>query len=380
MFLTEIEDAPSHRIYDEIMRRMDSGEEIVSLAIGEPSFETPSPIITKAYESMRGGATHYTSSFGTPEVRRAISRKVHRKNGIRAEPANTIFSTTKLAVYASLLSISQRGYEVLVPDPGYYYSDPVRMAGGRPVWYRLGEDFSLDLEKIRKVVTRRTKAIVLNDPSNPTGKVFERGELAEVYSFCRERGLYIISDESYEDLVYEKRHYSVGANERSPDLVFSLFSLSKSYAMTGWRAGYVVASRKNVKLINRFIENAVTCFPPFIQAAAAFALENGEGDIARFREELKARRGILEEGLEGMRGIDYKRTEGAFYSFPRLLAPVKSSDFCSRLLRDHNLALIPGSLFGPSGEHHLRISFGASREAIKDGTRRLGLALQGLRP
>jgi len=378
MFLSEIEDAPSHQIYDEIMRRMESGEEVVSLAIGEPSFETPAPIINAAYRSMEGGATHYTSSHGTPEVRKVISRKVRKKNAIEAEPSNAIFLTTKLAVYASLLSVAQRGYEVLVPDPGYYYSDPVRMAGGRPVWYRLGEDFSLDLENIRRKVTKRTRAIILNDPSNPTGKVFDRSELAEVYAFCRERGLHIISDESYEDLVYERKHHSVGANEKSPDLVFSLFSLSKSYAMTGWRAGYVVASRKNVNLINRFLENAVTCFPPFIQAAAAFAIENGDRYTARFMEELKARRGILERELDGMPKIEYSRTEGAFYSFPRLRASVKSADFCARLLRDQNLALIPGSLFGPSGEHHLRISFGGDRETIREGTSRLRLALERL--
>ncbi len=379
MLLSEIEDLPAGEIYSEILRKKAAGENVVSLAIGEPSFETPTAIIRAAYKSIRDGETHYTSSYGTPEVRRAIANKVRRKNGIKAEPANAIFLTTKLAVYASLISLLGQAQEVLIPDPGYFYSDPVLLAGGRPVRYELGRDFSLDVDKISKRVTSRTRAIIINTPSNPTGKVHERAELAEVYNFCKTRGLFIISDESYEDLVYEKKHYSIGAMEDRPESVFSVFSLSKSYAMTGWRAGYVVTARENIRLINRFLEHTVTCFPPFIQAAAVFAIQNGDRYIEEFRRELKERRRILEEGLEEMPRIDYTRTEGAFYSFPRLMAHSRSTDFCRELLRKHNLALVPGAFFGPLGEHHLRVSFGASREDIEEGTKRLKLALKSLK-
>src|SRR5712692_4888426 len=165
--LEELAGSPAYEIFNEVSRRKAAGEDMVSLAIGEPSFATPPEIIEAAYQSMKSGATHYVGSYGIPELRDAISQKTTEKNHIRANPGNTVFITTKLAVYACVMASGVAGGDVLIPDPGYYYSEPVIMNGGRPVRYPLGEDFAVDTEAIKKVATEKTRAIIINTPSNP---------------------------------------------------------------------------------------------------------------------------------------------------------------------------------------------------------------------
>jgi aspartate/methionine/tyrosine aminotransferase len=371
MFLDKIHDSPAFEIFNMASRKHAMGEKVFSLAIGEPSFDTPLPIVEAAYESMKSGGGHYTSSWGSKDLRDAIVEKVQRKNRIRAATENVIFMTTKLAIYASLLSVSKTRYEALVPDPGYYYSEPVLLSGGRPVRYALADDFSLDLDEVESKITSRTRVIIVNTPSNPAGKVFDRRALRGLLDLCLERGIKVISDEAYEDLVYEKKHVSIGSMEESPAAVVSLFSLSKSYAMTGWRAGYVVGDGETIRTINRFLETAVTCFPPFIQAASAYAIRNCESYTAAFRDELRRRREILEGALSEIPSLECQKIDGAFYAFPRFKRRLGSMEVANRLLDEHNVAVLPGVIFGPSGEGHLRISFGSSPETIVEGTRRL---------
>jgi len=371
LILDEIQDSPAFEIFNLAAKKQARGERVYSLAIGEPSFDTPLPIVRAAYNSMRSGGGHYGSSWGTEDLRRAIVEKVTRKNKIKAEMENVIFITTKLSIFASLLSVAAAGDETLVPDPGYYYSEPVTLSGGRPVRYRLGRDFSLDVDEIESKMTSKTRAVIVNTPSNPTGKVFGKKELKTLLDLCIERKVKLISDEAYEDLVYEKKHISLGSMERAPETVVSLFSLSKSFAMTGWRAGYVVAESATIRRINRFLETAVTCFPPFVQAASAYALRNCERYTTMFRQELKERRAILEEGLSKIPALELGNIEGAFYGFPRYQTRPTSKVVARQLLEAKSVAVLPGAIFGPSGEKHLRISFGSSRETLLEGTKRL---------
>ena len=209
MFLEEVERSPSLEMVNLVLAKIAKGEKVVSLAIGEPSFNTPDEINEVASNSMRSGNVHYTSAYGTREVREAIKRKVAKKNGIHAEIENTLFCTTKLSVYAALVAASNKAYDALIPNPGYFYSEPVILSGGRPIYYKLKKDFSLNIDEIKKKATRRVKVIIINSPSNPTGKVFARTELEELYEFCHKRKIFIISDEAYEDLIYEGQHFSV---------------------------------------------------------------------------------------------------------------------------------------------------------------------------
>jgi aspartate aminotransferase len=378
MHLDEIEGSPTLELVNLVLQKQAKGEKILSLAIGEPSFDTPKEIIEAAYNSMLSGKTHYTSSYGIPEVREAIRKKVWKRNGIKAELDNTIFVSTKLGVYVSLQAVSQQPYEALIPDPGYFYSEPVVLSGGKPVYYRLSENFSLDMEEVKRKTGDRTKVIIINTPANPTGKVLGKDELRELYDFCSTKGIYILSDEAYEDLVYEKNHFSIGSLERQPEYVISLFSLSKSYAMTGWRAGYVVGSERVVYLINKFLENTLTCFPPFIQYASAYALDHGDSYIEKFRQEFFKRRQLLMDSVKQIGGLKLPEIEGAFYAFPRYRAKMGSVEFAKRLLDKHGVAVLPGSSFGPSGEGHIRISFSGSEESIEQGINKLSLFLSDI--
>jgi len=367
MFLEEVENSPSLEMVNLVLAKVAKGEKVVSLAIGEPSFNTPTEIVEVACEAMRSGDVHYTSSYGTMEVREAIKRKTAKKNGIHAEIPNTIFCTTKYSVYAALAAASNKAYDALLPDPGYFYWEPVVLSGGRPVFYTLNKDFSLDIDDIKKKTTRRTKVILVNSPSNPTGKVLKRTELKELYEFCRDRKIFIISDEAYEDLVYDEQHFCVGSLEPKPEFVISLFSLSKSYAMTGWRAGYVVASERIIYLINKFLENTVTCFPPFIQKASAYALDNGDKYIAKFRTELENRKKLLASKIEEIDALEPYKTEGAFYAFPRYTKKMRSRELVKVLLDKYGIAVLAGASFGHAGENHLRFSFSMSPETIENG-------------
>jgi aspartate/methionine/tyrosine aminotransferase len=376
--LKDIGDSVSYGIFGEVNEMASRGVKVYPLAIGEPSFPTPTAIIQKARESMEAGDTHYVSSYGIPEVREAIRDKVRKRNRIRAEISNTMFISTKLAVYASIVATTGGGGEVLIPNPGYFYSQPVVLAGAKPVWYRLAEDYALDLDAVRKKTTRRTRAIIVNTPSNPTGKMLTRKELGALLDYAREEAIAVISDESYEDLVYDREHVSMGSLEPEPSSVISIFSLSKSFAMTGWRAGYVVAGEKTIGLLDRFIEHTLSCFPPFIQRASAYALSEGGASTRRFREELRERRSLMERMMRKIPRLDFVRAEGAFYAFPKYDARISSLEFSRRLLDFTGVAVLPGSIFGSAGEKHLRISFAAPRETIEEGMGLLGKFIEKL--
>jgi aspartate/methionine/tyrosine aminotransferase len=367
MFLEEVENSPSLEMVNLVLAKVAKGEKVISLAIGEPSFNTPPEIVEVACQAMRSGDVHYTSSYGTMEVREAIKRKVARKNQIHADISNTIFCTTKFSVYAALAAASNKAYDALLPNPGYFYWEPVVLSGGRPVFYALKEDFSLDIDEIKKKITPRTKVILVNSPSNPTGKVLKRSELEELYEFCKDRDIFIISDEAYEDLVYTGQHSYIGSFEPKPEIVISLFSLSKSYSMTGWRAGYVVANERIVYLINKFLENTVTCYPPFIEKASAYALDNGDKYISEFRAELENRKRLLERKIAEIAALEPYTTDGAFYMFPKYTKKMKSRELVKLLLDKYGVAVLAGASFGDAGENHLRFSFSMAPETIEAG-------------
>jgi aspartate/methionine/tyrosine aminotransferase len=277
-----------------------------------------------------------------------------------------------MAIYAvgMALNLSPKS-EVLVPDPGYFYSEPSLMAGLVPVTYDLNTDYSFNFDDIRKKINSRTRAIFINTPSNPTGVVYSEKELRELYSICREKNIKIVSDEAYEDLVYEKSHFSIGSLESEPDLVISIFTLSKSYSMTGWRGGYIIAEENIVKRIGKFMEHAVTCFPAFIQHAAVVALTKCDREVMDFREKFRQRRDLAVSRLKEIDQISVNKVEGAFYIFPQFSVKMTSDKLSREILNKANVALLPGSAFGKRGEGHLRFSYSGSLEDIDEGMDRL---------
>lgn len=376
--LKQIEDSGSYSVFGKVAEMAAKGLKVYPLAIGEPSFSTPKAIIEKAYEAMEAGNTHYVSSFGIPEVRDAIKDKVREHNKISAEIPNVMYISTKLSVYASVIATAGVGDEVLIPNPGYFYQQPIALAGANAVWYELADDYSLDIDTIRKKTTGKTKAIIMNTPSNPTGKMLGKEELKELLEFCNEKKIWVISDESYEDLVYSKQHVSIGSLEPVPSTVISLFSLSKSFAMTGWRAGYAVADKQVIRTMVKFIEHTLSCFPPFIQFASAYALRKEWGSTTQFREELRKRKELVEGMMARISRFHSTSIDGAFYAFPKYDAEIGSIEFSQELLESKGVAVLPGRIFGPAGEGHVRISFAAPRETIEGGMQLVGEFLEGL--
>lgn len=371
MYVSELEGSPSLEVVNIVLQRLARGDKLISLAIGEPMYDTPREIIEVAYNEMLRGNTHYTSSFGTAEVRDAISRKVKSRNSINAGPENTLFITSKQAIHAAMMAVAGKRNEILLPDPGYFYSEPAYLAGLRPINYNLAPDNTLDVEKIENKITENTTALMINTPSNPTGRVLGREELQQVVELAEKHNFHIISDEAYEDLVYEKKHISTGSLEADPDRVISVFTLSKSYSMTGWRSGYTVGSKDIIGKMARVIEHTYTCSPPFIQKASAYALENGSSYIEKFRKEFREKRDFLLKRLNDIDALECGPMEGAFYAFPEYRKSVGSSDLAKGLLSKHDVAVLPGSAFGQKGENHIRISYSGTQESLKEGVDKL---------
>ena len=351
-----------------VFDKLSKGEKVISLAIGEPLQDTDKEIIDYATKAMFEGYTHYVPTPGIPEFRKSAAEKVNRKNSIKADVENVIFVPSKFAIYSALTAIGMNSsMEVLVPDPGYFYEEPVMLSGMKPVRYKLNADFSLNINEISSKINKSTRALIINDPGNPTGRIFKESELKMVYDLCLKHNIFIISDEAYEDIIFTGTHKSIGSYEIKPELVISIFTLSKTFAMTGWRAGYLVASPKIIKNLIKYLENTVTCFPPFIQLASAFALRNTDRLVRPLLEDFRKNRRIIIEELSGFNGIDFIEPEGAFYVFPSYRLKIKSTVFANNLLNTKSIAVLPGVAFGETGETHFRISYSGKTDDIING-------------
>jgi aspartate aminotransferase len=369
--IDEVTESPILALIDQIFRLRQAGEPVLGLHIGEPDFDTPQGIRDAAYRAMNEGFTHYVSAQGMPDLRDAIARRLHERNGISASADDIVVMSAKFAIYATLLATIRAGDEVILPDPTYLFEQPLQLVGGRPVFVPLKPDFSLDVDALRAAVTSRSRLLILVSPANPTGRVLRADEVRAAVEIARDAHLTIVSDETYEALIYEGEHVSP-ARVAGPDVpVVTVGSFSKLYAMTGWRAGFVVAPPEVRMRLVKVMEHTLTCLPPFVQKACLWALGNAAADEERFRRLFRERRDHLLDRLRTVDGLTAVKPEGAFYVFPRYDAPLDSVEFCSKLLAKEKLALVPGVAFGPHGERHVRISYTSSTATMDDGMDRL---------
>lgn len=371
MSVDAVTESPILSLIDQIFRLRQEGETVLGLHIGEPDFETPAGIRDAAYRAMNEGFTHYVSAQGMVDLREAIARRLTSRHRIPARAKDVVVLPAKFAIYATLLATLAPGDEVLLPDPTYLFEQPIQLIGGRPVFVPLGPDFSLDAEAIRRAVTHRSKVLILVSPANPTGRVLRAEEVREAVEIARDHHLTIVSDETYESLIYEGTHLSP-ASVAGPEVpVVTIGSFSKLYAMTGWRAGFAVAPPEIRARLVKVMEHTLTCVPPFVQKACLWALENAGPDEERFRSAYRTRRDHLLTRLATVGGLRTTRPGGAFYLFPRYDLALPSLSFCTQLLNEEKLAVVPGVAFGPHGEHHVRISYSSPVEALDDGVARL---------
>ncbi len=351
--------------------------DVVRLEVGEPLFTTPQHIVEAAYLAARQGYTRYTANAGIPSLRSLIARRVSEDYGVRATPDNVIVTVGAIgALSGAVRAVVDPGDEVLIPDPGWpNYEMIVRCAGAVPRRYPLlaERDYLPDPSVIDGLVGDRTRALIVNSPSNPLGTVFPEGLVRELVELACRRDIFLISDEVYEKIVFEGRHHS--ASTFDPDgRVIAVFSVSKTYAMTGWRIGYAVAAEPVVRQMAKLQEAYVSCAPSVSQKAAEAALSGPQDCVEEMRrtyqENLSVALSVLEQN-----GMRYLKPAGAFYVWIHVGCE-DSGSFAKQLLTTHKVAVAPGTTFGPSGKEYVRISLAARAEDIREGLNRLASAMR----
>ncbi len=366
------------RRYFDIAATMDN---VISLGIGEPSFETPRHITQKGVESLLCGQTAYTSNAGMIELRRAIASYIETLYGVSYHPANEIVVTVGVseALWLALKAILDPGDEVLVVQPCFVANAAaVEMAGGVPVIVDayVEHDFQVTGAHLKAAVTSRTKAILISYPNNPTGAVLTPKHLEEVAAVARKHDLLVISDEIYERLVYGVQHQCFASLPDMRERTILLSGMSKSFAMTGWRIGYATAPASIMEAMLKLHQYLIMSAPTVGQYAAIEALTRGEQDVAMMRDEYDRRRKLIVDGFNTL-GMTCFEPRGAFYAFPCVNASgMTDEEFCENLLREEQVAVVPGSAFGKSGSGFIRASYTNSYENIEEALERMARFMQ----
>jgi len=362
------------RRFFDILATMD---DVISLGVGEPDFDTPREIVEAGVESLREGRTHYTSNFGTIELRRALSAHLEGRHGVRYAPENEILITVGAseAVDLALRATCDPGEEVILHEPSYVaYVPAIVFAGGvvRAVATRFEDDFALDPAAVRAAVTPRTKALFLGYPANPTGAVLDDDVQDELARIAREHDLLVYSDEIYDRLAYGTyRHRAFSSLPGMRERTVLMGGFSKAYAMTGWRVGWLCAPAPILEGIVKVHQYGIMSAPTVAQDAALAALVGGEPHVEAMVAEYDRRRRLLVDGLNRI-GLATFEPRGAFYAFPRITSTGLTSDqFAERLLREERVAVVPGNAFGPSGEGHVRMCYATAYEQLEEALVRI---------
>jgi aspartate/methionine/tyrosine aminotransferase len=362
------------RVISKMLAEM--GKDVIHLGIGQPDFDTPKHIREEAKNALDQGYTRYPPARGFEDLREAIARKLIARNNIEANPYTDIFISAGAiqGIFNTILHLVEPGNEVILFDPGYNYYSQIRLFGGVPVRVVAHEKnkFKVDPADIRKAVTNKTRLLILNTPSNPTGAVFGKDILIEIAKIAQEFGILVLSDEPYEDIVYDTAHVSIASLDGMKDLTVSVFTFSKTYAMTGWRIGYVVANRAIIDEMEKIMEHMLSGVTAVSQRAALKALQSPQDCVSEMVRQYRKRRDILYKGLNDIDGVSCILPEATFYAFPNISRICKNSwDFAKYLIETQRVGTIPGSVFGSEGEGHLRISYATNEETIREGVLRI---------
>jgi aminotransferase len=358
--------------------------DVISLGVGEPDFTTPRHICEAAIASINAGETHYTSNYGTLALREAIAGELATRYGLTYDPASEVMVTVGVseALDAALRALVDPGDEVLVPDPGYVaYEAGIIFAGGVPVAVptRAANSFEPMAADFARLVTPRTKAILIGSPNNPTGAVISRAQMEGIAQLAREHDLVVLSDEIYSRLIYGTEHVSIAALPGMWERTVTLNGFSKAYAMTGWRVGYAAAPRAILEAMLKVHQYAIMCAPTDAQAAALQALRHAEDDVTAMVAEYDRRRTLIVDGFNRI-GLPCHTPRGAFYAFPNTSSTgLSAEDFTERLITEEHVAVVPGSAFGESGVGFVRCAYCVSYEKIEEALTRIDRFVTRLR-
>jgi aspartate aminotransferase len=368
-------DRSSIRVLFDLAESMD--EDLVRLEVGEPDFDTPAHVTEAAFAAAERGETSYTSNAGLPQLRAAVADTLAREFDLAYGPDDVLVTTGGMeALHLAALSVLAPGDELLIPTPGWpNYRTQARLADATPVEVELPYPYDLDADRVVERMGPETGAVLLCSPSNPTGRVFEPEAVRAVVEAARDHDAYVVADEVYGTLTYDRDPVATAALVDEADHVLTVGSCSKSYAMTGWRVGWLASESDVVAEATKVRESTTACTSTLAQHAALAALEGPQTPVREMRDAFAERRDYVADRLEAMDGVTAPRPEGAFYAFLDPEGYTDSMALAKRLVREAGVVLAPGSGFGAAGEGKLRLSFANSLERLEEGLDRLEEAL-----
>ena len=351
--------------------------ECISLGVGEPDFKTPWAVREAGIESLEHGRTRYTSNAGLKELRAEIARYLDRRMGLQYDPAKEVLVTVggSEAIDMCIRTLVQAGDEVIIPEPCFVCYEPITtLSGGVPVHVacRQEDEFRLRADALKAAITPKTKLLIMPFPNNPTGAVMEQEDLEAIAEVLRGTNIMVLSDEIYAELNYGlQNHVSIATLPGMAERTVVINGFSKTYAMTGWRLGYACGPAPIIKIMTKIHQSAIMSAPTTSQYAAITALKDCDGEIVRMRNEYNMRRRLVVKSFNDM-GLSCFEPRGAFYAFPCIKSSgMSSEEFCTKLLEQKHVAIIPGNAFGASGEGYARVSYAYSVEHLMEAIRRI---------
>lgn len=357
------------------------GREIIHMEVGEPDFDTPEHIKRAAQDALAQGATKYTPSAGTPELREAIVEHL-KVSGVQAAAKEVMVTPgAKHAIFCAMSAALNPGDEVIIPSPCWTYEGIALINGAKPIFIETTQEdeFRLSVEKLQEKLTPNTRMLVLNYPNNPTGATMTKKILRALADLAVDHEFWVLSDEIYDCLIYEGEKVSITSMPNMHERTIYINGFSKAYAMTGWRLGYSVAPTELTQEMIKIQQASTSCAAAFVQAAGVAALRGPQDCVDEMLEEYRKRRDVIVDGLNLIEGFDCIKPKGAFYVFPNIEElNMKSSELCELILKDAGVASVPGSEFGPYGENHLRFSYATSMQNIKNALDRMSSLIERL--
>lgn len=364
-------------IFEKALKLQKEGRSVIHMEIGKPDFDSPQIAKEALKKALDAGFVHYTAVSGIPELRNDILEKERRNNGITFDPETEIIVTAGAceAIMAFMLAVLDPGDEIMVPSPYFSaYKEAAHIAGivVNEVPLKFENEFELKAEDLEKTITPFTKALLVNTPHNPTGSVISKEELEKISEFAIKHDLVVISDETYDQFLFEGKHVSISTLPGMKERTIIINSASKIFSMTGWRIGYAIGPKEIIKYMHKVHTNMSTCASSFVQVGAAEAYSNETEFTRKMVEEFRFRRDLLIEGLSAINGIGVVKPKGAFYILLDISGlGLTDREFCNLVLEHTGVALVPGESFGEYGKGLVRLSYACSREEIKEAIRRL---------
>lgn len=356
------------------------GKKIISFTVGEPDFDTPKHIVEAAKKALDEGKTRYLDAPGLPELREAIADMEKRDNKVPCDKSNVLVTPTKQAIFETVMATVNEGDEVIIPDPSWVTYEPcVQLAGGKavPVTTSDEHEFRVLPDRVAELITDKTKMILLNSPSNPCGAVSTHEDIKGLADLAKDHDLVVLSDEVYEKIIFDgMKHHSIAAEPGMFDRTITISGFSKTYAMTGWRLGWLVAPKPIFKAINKIQQHSITHAVSFAQYGGLAAITGPQEPVKMMVKEFEERRNLIMKLMKEIPSLHCDTPKGAFYVFPRFEQKMTSDELALYLMDKAEVALTGGSSFGSAGEQHLRISYATSKKNIQDGMERLRKAFE----